>query len=124
MTPTMTKPFRRNLSVSPIPVPATDEASYVEIGRLPEGVTSFGAVNSYPIYIRLLGTAMGDATPNMASEGNGWLFPPGHFGIYSTQFPKGVSAIAVDRPGFPIHDDDGELLYPEAHLELFYGSGA
>ncbi|TKD50215.1 hypothetical protein [Sphingomonas baiyangensis] len=117
-------PFRRNLSVSPIMVPATDEPSYVAVGPLPNGVTSFGVVNSYPVYIRLLGTSMGDETPNDAGEGLGWLFPPGHFGIYSTQFPAGVSAIAVERPGFPIHDEEGALLYPEAALELFYGSGA
>lgn len=105
-------------------VPAKDTASYKEIGVLPDGVTSFGAINSYPVYIRLLGTPMSATQPNLAKEGDGWLFPPGHFGIYSTQFPKGLSAIAVARPGFPIKGSDGKLLYPEAALELFYGSGA
>lgn len=117
-------PFRRNLSVSPIMVPATDEASFVALGRLPQGVTSFGVINSYPVYIRLLGTPMGQAQPSRANDGDGWLFPPGHFGIYATQFPKGLSCIAVERPGFPLYSEDGELLYPDAALEIFHGSGA
>lgn len=116
-------PFRRNLAVSPIMVPAKDVASYVEIGALPNGVTSFGMVNSYPVYMRLLGTPMASG-PQMAAEGLGWIVPPGHFGIYATQFPKGLSCIAVERPGFPIKDANGALLYPNAALELFYGSGA
>jgi hypothetical protein len=116
-------PFRRNLAVSPIMVPATDEPSFVSLGKLPESVTSFGIVNSYPVYIRLLGTPMG-GPQQMAAEGKGWLVPPGHFGVYSTQFPMGLSCIAVERPGFPLFDDDGDLLYPQAALELFYGSGA
>lgn len=122
--PTRTFPFRRNLVVSPIMVRATDVASYKPLGKLPDGVTTFGVINSYPVYIRLLGTPMGAAEPMMAKEGDGWLFPPGHFGIYSTQFPKGLSAIAVERPGFPVKDSNGSLLYPQAMLELFYGSGS
>ncbi|KQM18383.1 hypothetical protein [Novosphingobium sp. Leaf2] len=117
-------PFRRNLAVSPIMVPAIDTASYVLLGALPNGVTSFGVVNSYPIWIRLLGTPMGATEPAKANEHDGWLFPPGHFGIYSTQFPMGLSCIAVTRPNFPTYDDSGALLYPDAALELFYGSGA
>lgn len=121
---TKSNPFRRNLSVSPIMVPARDTPSFVALGQLPKGVTSFGVVNSYPVYIRLIGTPMVSATNVMAVEGDGWLFPPGHFGIYATQFPRGLSCIAVERPGFPIKDAGGALLYPGAALELFYGSGA
>lgn len=121
---TKSAPFRRNLAVSPIMVPATDQASFKLLGALPDGVTSFGVVNSYPVYIRLLGTPMSADNPVMATPTDGWLFPPGHFGIYSTQFPKGLSCLAVARPGFPIKDANGALLYPDAALELFYGSGA
>lgn len=117
-------PFRRNLTVSPIMVPATDEPSYIEVElTAASGVTSFAAINSFPIYIRLVGTPA-SAEPNLAGEGVGWLFPPGHFGIYSSQYPRGLSAVAVERPGFPIYDGNGELLYPEANLELAYGGGA
>lgn len=117
-------PFRRNLSVSPIMVPAGKAASVITLGTLPKGVTSFGVINSYPIYIRLLGTPMGAEQASLAKEGDGWLFPPGHFGIYSTQFPKALSCIAVSRPGFPAFDGAGNPLFPEAALEIFYGSGS
>lgn len=116
-------PFRRNLSISPIMIPAGATASVVQLGALPKGVTSFGVVNSYPVHIRLIGTPMEASSPVLAGEGKGWLFPPGHFGIYSTQYPKAVSCIAVSRPGFPAFDANGAALFPDAALELFYGSG-
>lgn len=118
-----TFPFRRNTAVSPFMIPATDQPSKVAIGPLPDGITSFGMVNTYPVHIRLVGTPA-DGEFNPAAEGVGWIVPPGHFGVYTTQFPKWVSAIAVDRPGFPIKDSSGALLYPQARLELFYGSGS
>lgn len=121
MTPTRTFPFKRDLSVSPVMVPAKDTASKVTMGQLPSGVTSFAMVNAYPFFIRLLGSS---GTFKPAVEGDGWLVPPGHFGVYSTQSPQFLSCIAVDRPGFPIKDGSGVLLYPNAVLELFYGSGA
>lgn len=113
--------FRR--AANPVIVPATDVASQVAVPVLPEGSTTFSAVNSYPVWIRLKGTAYG-STFSPVQEGEGWLFPPGHFGVYATQFPKWMSAIAVDRPGFPIKDGNGVLLYPNAALEVAYGSGA
>lgn len=122
VTPSRNFPFRRNPLVSPIMIPATDVASQVEVGPLPEGVTSFGMVSSFPIWIRLLGSSETSGF-RAAQEWDGWLVPPYHFGIYSTQYPKWVSCIAVDRPNFPIRNADGGLLYPEAKLELFYGSG-
>lgn len=115
-------PFRRNTAISPYMVPATDEASQVEIGPLPAGVTSFGMVNAFPVYMRLVGSSEASGF-KPAQDWVGWCVPPYHFGIYSTQYPKWVSAVAVERPGFPIYDDEGGLLYPEAKLELFYGSG-
>lgn len=115
-------PFRRNTAVSPIMVPAADEASQVAVGPLPQGVTSFGMVNSYPVFIRLLGSNEQTGF-RPANEADGWLVPPYHFGIYSTQYPKWLSCIAVDRPGFPLRGEGGALLYPQATLEIFYGSG-
>ncbi len=122
--PSRTFPFKRNLTVSPVLVPATNQASFVTLGRLPDSVTSFAMVNSYPVWIRLVGTPMESQQNQMASGNTGWLVPPGHFGVYSTQFPRGLSALAVDRPGFPLLNSNGNLMYPQATLELFYGSGA
>lgn len=113
--------FRR--SSNPVLVPATDVPSQVTVPSMPAGVTTFCAVNSYPVWIRLKGTGTGNPFSPVA-EHEGWLFPPGHFGVYATQFPAFMSAIAVDRPGFPIKNMDGELLYPNAAIEISYGSGA
>lgn len=122
-SPSRLFPFKRNLSVSPVMIPAKDVSTYVPLGSLPDGVTTFAAVNAFPVFIRLIGTPHGSATVP-AKDWDGWIFPPGHFGIYSTQNPKGLSAIAVARPGYPIVDSNGALLYPDAQLELMYGSGA
>lgn len=121
-TPTRSFPFRRNTQVSPFVIPAGLTASQMEIGPLPQGITSFGMVNSYPVWMRLLGSS--EATGFMpAQEGDGWLIPPYHFGIYSTQYPKWISVIAVARPNFPITNGSGQALYPTAALEIFYGAG-
>lgn len=115
-------PFRRNTTISPYMVPATNTASQVLIGPLPEGVRSFAMVNAFPVFMRLVGSSQ-ESGFIPAADWTGWLIPPYHFGIYSTQYPKWVSAIAVDRPGYPIMNGQS-LLYPTAVLELFYGAGA
>lgn len=113
--------FKR--SSDPFRVPATDQPSEFTVTGIPKGATSFCAVNSYPVWIRLKGTQRGQSFAPVA-EGEGWLFPPGHFGIYATQYPSKMSAMAVERPGFPIKDANGALLYPDAAIEVSYGSGA
>jgi len=126
-------PFRR--TTDPFLVPATDTPSQVEIGSYligTKGLTSFAMVNSYPIWMRLkgsgtvrlnTGTMTGAFDP--VAEGQGWLIPPGpFFGVFTTQYPVWVSCIAVARPGFPIKDGGGALLYPSAVLEMSYGGGA
>ncbi len=121
MKPTRNFPFRRNTTVSPVMIPATDVASQVALGALPSGVTSFAMVNAFPIFIRLTGSPETGFIP--AADWQGWIVPPGHFGVYSTQYPFYLSCIAVERPGFPIYNGSGQLLYPGAKLELLYGSG-
>lgn len=125
-------PYRRR--TDPFLIPAKDVASQVELGtRLLEvtGLTSFTMVNSFPIWMRLKGSGITNvATRKMTGtfspveEGKGWLIPPGpFFGIFTTQYPVWVSAMAVERPGFPIKAAGGALLYPDAVLELAYGGG-
>jgi hypothetical protein len=116
-------PFKRNTSIEPVAVPATDTPSKIRVPMLPEGSTSFGVDNAFPIFIRLVGTGYGAAAFNSAAEGKGWIFGPGKHGPFSTQFPEFMSAIAVDRPGYPIKNADNTLRYPTAALEVFYGSG-
>lgn len=83
-------------------------------------VTSFHVVNPNPFYCRLRG-ATGEPSDNIV-DNEGWLWPPGFVGVYSTQYPAFVSCIAVERPGFPLRDDEGALL-PFYPLELAYGIG-
>jgi hypothetical protein len=116
-------PFKRNTAIEPVAIPAKDTASKIKVPMLPEGSTSFGVDNAFPIFIRLVGTGYGAAQFNAAAEGKGWIFGPGKHGPFSTQFPEFMSAIAVDRPGYPIKNADGTLRYPDAALEVFYGSG-
>lgn len=108
-------PFKRNTSIEPVRVKA--DGSKVSVPPLPEGSTSFGVDNTYPVYIRLVGTGYGAAQWNQAAEGKGWIFGPGKHGPFSTQFPEFMSAIAVERPGYPVSNA------PNAELEVFYGSG-
>lgn len=116
-------------------MPATDEPSQVEIGSVllaTKGIASASIVNAYPIWIRIAGSGTvrpingamsGEFVP--AGEGNSILIPPAPFwGILSTAYPIWLSCLAVERPGFPIYGPGGELLYPDAALELSYGGGA
>ena len=116
-------PFARETSFPSVKVPTGLVRSQVPVDPLPAGVTSFMFVNSYPLWVRVVGTKQ-DAPFVPASEGVGWLLPPGFVGIFSTQSPQFMSGIAVARPGFPIADGNGNVLYPDAHVETFYGSGA
>jgi hypothetical protein len=54
----------------------------------------------------------------------GWIFAPGFQAVFGTQYPDFVSAMAIDKPGFPIFDANGAFLYPGATIELAYGTGA
>ena len=76
-------------------------------------LNAFFVVNPNTCYVRLKGYQSSQAI----SEYEGWLFPPGHVAVYSTQRPRFMSALAVARPGFPVDPND---LAP---LEVSYGNG-
>lgn len=82
---------------------------------IPANAESFYVVNSSPCWVRLRGFKMGQE--GEVTEDTGWLLPPGHVAVYSTQKPERMSAMAVERPGFPVSD---EILVP---LEVSYGYG-
>lgn len=124
-------PFR--LLTAPFKVPATDEPSQVEVGPTllaTKGIASVSITNSFPIWIRIVGSgsirAINGAMSGSfieADEDNSYLIPPAPFwGIFSTTYPIWLSAVAVARPDCPIMDG-GSLLYPEAVLEVAYGGG-
>lgn len=117
-------------------VPATDNPSQVDVSPVlmnDRGITSFSLTNSWPVWIWVKASGVIRQVSNIktgtfapAAEGDGTLIPPSpFFGIFSTQYPIWVSAVAVDRPGFPIYQSDGETLrYPDAALVIQYGGGA
>lgn len=134
MATSNTYPFRRR--TDPFRIPATNAPSQVLIGpdlAVVKGLTSFLMVNSYPVWMRLKGSGVirmssGTQTGTFSpvAEGEGWLIPPApFFGVFTTQYPVWVSAMAVARPNYPIFAADGTtLLYPDAVLEIAYGGGA
>lgn len=79
-----------------------------------KGASSFQVVNSSMCYVRLKGFK--DSSGSLV-EGEGWLLPPGHVGVYATQQPARMMALAVARPGYPVSP---ELIVP---LEVNYGYG-
>lgn len=88
-----------------------------------KGVTSFVITNPNPFWVRLRGSYLDPGfravTPTM-----GWMFPPGLHAVYATQYPDFMSAMAVEAVGFPIKDSQGNALYPNAVIEVAYGTGA
>lgn len=84
-------------------------------GFIPANAESFFVVNSSNCYVRLRGFKMGETGEVTAMSG--WLFPPGHVAVYSTQKPERMSAMAVARPGYPVTP---EGIVP---LEVSYGYG-
>lgn len=124
--PDNVQPFRRYTDPTLVPVSATPSqanAASVAADFIPKGTTSFLVVNSNLCWVRLQGTGRNadgtaPASAVLAAENKGWLFPPGFTGVFTTQFPAWMSAIAVARDGYPLA---GLTLVP---LEVSYGGGA
>ena len=115
-----TTPFRRLTNPLLVPVttsPTADNALIVPANFIPPGATSFCVVNSNLCWVRLMGTGGGASAPVAVQDYQGWLFPPGFFGVFSTQLPIWMSAGAFARDGYPLA---GLTLQP---LEVSYGEG-
>lgn len=108
--------FRRYTAPLKVPVGPTASTKAVDAGFIKPEFNAFYVVNPNLCYVRLSGRQSGGAT-NPATEINSWLFPPGFAGVFSTQRPVELSAIAVARPGWPLPAE-------YADLELSYGVGA
>lgn len=106
--------FRRTKNPALVPVGPTASQFPVPDGMVSLDVNAFQVMNSNNCYVRLMGSR-GTFAP--VAEGLGWLFPPGFTAVYGTQRPNFMSALAVDRPGFPIA---GLTFVP---LEVSYGVG-
>lgn len=124
MTPT--NAFRRMTDPVQAAVGPTAQATMVPASKLvdPMGgqpLGSFYVVNPNNVWVRLKGYSAGNlaaCTSNPVTPSTGWLWPPGHVAVYSTQNPACVSTMAVPMPGFPI---TASTTY--APIELSYGFG-
>ncbi len=109
-------PFRRRTDPVMVAVGiGSAESTPVPEGWITPDCNAFCVVNSSPGWVRLRGFR--DGQNGQVEEGKGWLFPPGHIGVYATQQPQRMSALAVERPGFPV---TAEIIVP---LEVSYGDG-
>jgi len=111
----MSPPYRRQ--TDPIMVQVgigTALVTAVPNGFIPKNASSFQVVNSSYCYVRLKGFKDANGT---LTDGQGWLLPPGHVGVYATQQPTHMMALAVPRPNFPVSPD---LV---VSLEVNYGYG-
>lgn len=110
----ITTAYRRLTDPILVTVSVVAGSTTVEANYIPANADSFQVVNSNPFYVRLRGYKIGET--GEVAEGKGWLLPPGHVGVYATQKPERMSAMAVARPGFPISSE----FWP---LEVNYGFG-
>lgn len=117
-------PFRRMTKALLVPVATTATSFQVPSGLIKPDYNAFCIVNPNVCWVGLRGTSAvnneGQAPTEaiMASQdGDDWLFNPGHFGVYTTQHPFFMSAIALSMPGYELPD----TFVP---LRLYYGYGA
>lgn len=108
-------PYRRLTDPVLVTVGTTGTSTVVPAMWIPANADAFQVVNSNSCYVRLRGFKIGET--GEVEEGKGWLLPPGHVGVYATQKPERMSAMAVARPGFSV---DSASLVP---LEVNYGFG-
>lgn len=117
-------PFRRATRALPIPVGPTASSMAVPDGYIKAEYNAFLIVNPNLCWVSFKGTSMpaSGVAPTSAdsalADGLDWLIPPGHFSVYSTQYPIFMSAVALPMPGYPL---DGLTYTP---LRIYYGYGA
>jgi len=127
-------PFKRNLGVNPLSIPAGLTGTPVPtIGRqqlMDANVTTFKVSNPNPFWVWYRGwnkNADG-STPAMPTlAGMGHHIAPGAIDINTSQMPDFIAAMAVDELGAPLYAADGTtILYDmsKARLVMMFGSGA
>jgi hypothetical protein len=118
--------FRRMTDPVQAAVGPTAQATMVPASKLIDPMSglplgSFYVVNPNNVWVRLRGFSaqnVDNCTSVGVTPSTGWLWPPGHVAVYSTQNPACVSTMAVPMPGFPI---SATTTY--APIELSYGFG-
>lgn len=92
--------------------------TFFQTGNPGAGASSFWVCNATSFWVRLKGSGNGLTQEGdfvAVSESTGWLFPPGFCGAFSTQYPRYMSAMSVERQGLPAGS---------GFLEVSYGGGA
>lgn len=108
-------PYRRLTDPLMLPVGTSSTTTQVPAGFIPADATSFRVTNPNSFWVRLRGTNSQQSVNPSAltiSATQGWLFPPGFSGTFTSQFPEYMATIAV-------RDGAGT-----GTLEISYGIGA
>ncbi|KQM37945.1 hypothetical protein [Sphingomonas sp. Leaf10] len=119
------KRMTRALLVQPYRTPTTANAFKVPSGFIKSSYNTFAIYNPNVCVIGLRGTSRpsGQAiptTPLLVYDGGvDWEFPPGFWGVFSTQYPFFMSAAPLAVPVAPDVPADADLL----PLRLWYGIG-
>lgn len=88
-------PYRRLTDPLVLPYGTSSTRTAVPAGFIPPESTSFRVTNRGSSWVRLKG-AQGSAAATLSiADGEGWLFPPGFSGTFTTQFPEAMATIAV-----------------------------
>lgn len=124
----MSVAFRRMTRALPVAVvntPTVQNATTVPDGFILPSYNAFGVFNPNTCCVGLRGTSRptGQSMPTVPllaqADGLDWLLPPGFWGVFSTQYPFFMSAIALSMPIAPDVPADGAL----AALRVWYGMG-
>jgi len=124
---TLLQPFRRNLTVPPVIIPAGMSPVATPIPSMTlKGITTFLMKNPNPFYVWYAGWTGAETAMPADLRGNGHYIAPGETYIGRTQMPTFIAAQADSEPGFPITDGSGNWLYQgqRTRLVMIYGSGA
>lgn len=128
--PTRSFPFKRNLGIAPISIPAgLTPVATATIGSqslMDAKITTFKVSNPNPFWVFYRGwNGAANAMPTIV--GLGHHLAPGAIDINTSQTPDFIAAVAVDELGAPLYAADGAtLLYDmsKARLVMMFGSGA
>lgn len=107
-------PFRRLTEPLLLPVGPESQTTAVPSGFIPQGAKSFLVVNRNPFWVRLRGAnAATSSNPAglVVTPDTGWLFPPGFWGVFSTQQPEFMATISVPFMGIPAGTGTLEVSY-------------
>lgn len=107
-------PYRRLTDPLSLPYGTNSQRFVVPAGYIPAEATTFRVTNSGASWVRLKG-AQGSAASTLAiQDGEGWLYPPGFSGIFTTQYPEAMATISVAKGG---------VAAGSGILEISYGMG-